>query len=46
MADRFGTRRVFATAIAIFTAASVLCGLARERADDGGARMLQGLGGR
>src|ERR1700676_1991315 len=28
MADRFGTRRVFGTAIAIFTLSSVLCGLA------------------
>src|ERR1700712_4990424 len=28
MADRFGTRRVFGIAIAIFTTASVLCGLA------------------
>jgi MFS family permease len=29
MADRFGARRVFATAIAIFTGASVLGGLSR-----------------
>jgi len=28
IADRFGTRRVFAVAVAIFTLASVLCGLA------------------
>ena len=27
MADRFGTRRVFGSAIAVFTLASVLCGL-------------------
>ena len=27
MADRFGTRRVFFTAVSIFTAASLLCGL-------------------
>src|ERR1700742_1380547 len=27
MADRFGTRRVFAAAVALFTASSVLCGL-------------------
>ena len=28
MADRFGTRKVFASAIAIFTLGSLLCGLA------------------
>ena len=28
MADRFGTRRVFASAIGLFTLGSVLCGLA------------------
>src|SRR5204863_3534060 len=27
MADRFGTRRVFSAAVALFTASSVLCGL-------------------
>ena len=27
MADRFGTRRVFSAAVAIFTLASILCGL-------------------
>ena len=27
MADRFGTRRVFSAAVAIFTLSSVLCGL-------------------
>src|SRR3954470_1039839 len=30
MADRFGTRRVFLTAVAVFTLASVMCGLARN----------------
>ncbi len=30
MADRFGARRVFAAAIAIFTGASVLCGFSQE----------------
>ena len=29
MADRFGARRVFAAAIAIFTGASVLCGFSQ-----------------
>src|SRR3954462_15043633 len=28
MADRFGTRRVFLTAVSVFTLASILCGLA------------------
>ena len=45
MADRFGTRRVFFTAIAIFTIASVLCGLAVNAPMMVGARLLQGLGG-
>jgi EmrB/QacA subfamily drug resistance transporter len=45
MADRFGTRRVFATAIAIFTAASVLCGLSVSAPMMVVARLLQGLGG-
>src|SRR6201988_2188084 len=30
MANRFGTRRVFAAAIGLFTAGSLLCGLARN----------------
>ncbi|MEG2902232.1 MAG: MFS transporter, partial [Massilia sp.] len=45
MADRFGTRRVFFTAIAIFTFASVLCGLSVDARMMTGARLLQGLGG-
>jgi EmrB/QacA subfamily drug resistance transporter len=45
MADRFGTRRVFGTAIAIFTIASVLCGLAVNAQMMVMARLLQGLGG-
>jgi len=45
MADRFGTRRVFGTAIAIFTIASVLCGLAMNAQMMVMARLLQGLGG-
>ncbi len=45
MADRFGTRRVFATAIAIFTIASVLCGLAVNSQMMVAARLLQGIGG-
>lgn len=45
MADRFGTRRVFFIAIAIFTVASVLCGLSVNAEMMVGARLLQGLGG-
>jgi EmrB/QacA subfamily drug resistance transporter len=45
MADRFGTRRVFGIAIAIFTTASVLCGLAVNSQMMVMARLLQGLGG-
>ena len=45
MADRFGTRRVFAVAIGIFTLASVLCGLSVNAPMMTGARLLQGIGG-
>jgi EmrB/QacA subfamily drug resistance transporter len=45
MADRFGTRRVFGTAIAIFTLASVLCGLSLNAPMMTAARLLQGIGG-
>jgi len=44
MADRFGTRRVFKTAIAIFTLASILCGLAVNSPMLVAARLLQGFG--
>jgi EmrB/QacA subfamily drug resistance transporter len=44
MADRFGTRRVFQTAIAIFTLASILCGLALNSPMLVAARLLQGFG--
>lgn len=44
MADRFGTRRVFSTAVAIFTLASVLCGLAVNAPMLVAARILQGMG--
>ena len=44
MADRYGTRRVFATAVAVFTLASVLCGLAVNVPMLVAARILQGLG--
>ncbi len=45
MADRFGTRRVFAAAIAVFTLGSVLCGLAQNLPTLVAARIGQGLGG-
>lgn len=44
MADRFGTRRVFSAAVAIFTLSSVLCGLAVNVPMLVAARILQGIG--
>jgi EmrB/QacA subfamily drug resistance transporter len=44
MADRFGTRRVFSSAVAIFTLASLLCGLSQNVPMLVAARMLQGMG--
>jgi EmrB/QacA subfamily drug resistance transporter len=45
MADRFGTRPVFTWAIAVFTGASILCGLCHTLTAFTCARILQGLGG-
>jgi EmrB/QacA subfamily drug resistance transporter len=45
MANRFGTRRVFAGAIALFTVGSLLCGLSRNIHLLVAARVLQGFGG-
>jgi MFS family permease len=45
MADRFGTRRVFATAIGLFTLGSVLCGLATTLETLVACRVVQGMGG-
>ncbi|CAN5741874.1 multidrug transporter subunit MdtD [soil metagenome] len=45
MADRFGTRRVFAAAIALFTLGSVLCGLSPSLEILVACRVLQGAGG-
>jgi EmrB/QacA subfamily drug resistance transporter len=42
LADRFGARGVFCTAIAVFTVASVLCGLSTNVVQFAGARILQG----
>src|SRR5688500_1602218 len=45
LADRLGRRTVFATGFAIFTGASLLCGLATTPDLLNGARALQGVGG-
>ncbi len=45
MADRFGTRRVFASAIGIFTLGSFLCGLMSDIHLLVACRVLQGCGG-
>jgi len=44
MADRYGTRRVFMSAVAIFTFASILCGLSVNSPMLVASRLLQGLG--
>jgi EmrB/QacA subfamily drug resistance transporter len=44
-ADRFGARRVFASAIAVFTVASILCGLSESLPAFTAARIMQGIGG-
>ncbi|WP_395689139.1 MFS transporter [Caenimonas koreensis] len=44
MADRFGTRRVFLSAVSIFTAASLLCALSVNSPMLVAARLLQGVG--
>jgi len=44
MADRFGTRRVFGSAVAVFTFSSILCGLAANAPMLVAARILQGIG--
>jgi EmrB/QacA subfamily drug resistance transporter len=43
--DRVGTRRTFLVALATFTAASALCGLAQNLGELIAARALQGVGG-
>ncbi|MGN6694016.1 MAG: MFS transporter [Aquihabitans sp.] len=45
MGDQFGRRRVFVIGLAVFTAASMLCGLAPSTGFLVGARALQGVGG-
>jgi len=45
VADRFGPRTVFASAIAGFTFASILCGISNGLWQFTAARILQGMGG-
>lgn len=45
MADRFGTRRVFASAIGLFTLGSALCGISSDIHLLVACRVLQGCGG-
>lgn len=45
LADRFGGRTILSTAIAIFTVASVFCGLSNSMLELVAARTLQGIGG-
>ncbi len=43
--DRFGTKRVFMFALSVFTAASLLCGMAQSIEQLIAFRVLQGVGG-
>ncbi|MBN3761927.1 MFS transporter [Burkholderia sp. Ac-20365] len=45
VADRFGSRSVFFTAIVTFTLASLLCGISQNTVEFTAARVLQGIGG-
>src|SRR5579862_9189572 len=45
VADRLGARTVFASAIAVFTVSSILCGLSGGLWQFTGARIIQGIGG-
>src|ERR1700754_195260 len=45
VADRFGTRRVFAAAIGLFPLGSLLCGLSSDIHVLVACRILQGMGG-
>lgn len=45
VADRFGPKRVFAAAMAVFALGSILCGLSQGLASLVAARVLQGIGG-
>lgn len=45
LGDRFGTKRIFLCALALFTTASALCGLATSLPMLIGFRLIQGMGG-
>lgn len=45
LSDRFGTRRVFAASIMIFTLGSLACGVSQSLPQLVAARVLQGIGG-
>jgi EmrB/QacA subfamily drug resistance transporter len=45
LADRFGARSVFCSAICLFTLGSICCGLSQSLGELVAARILQGLGG-
>ena len=45
MADRFGARTVFRTAIGVFMLGSILCGMSHTLAEFVAARFFQGIGG-
>lgn len=45
IADRFGARKVFALALAIFTLASVFCGLSTTLEEFVAMRVFRGMGG-
>jgi EmrB/QacA subfamily drug resistance transporter len=45
LGDRFGTKRIFLFALALFTATSVLCGAANSLTELTLFRILQGIGG-
>ncbi|CAB3758434.1 DHA2 family efflux MFS transporter permease subunit [Paraburkholderia humisilvae] len=44
-ADRFGVRNVFTAALAVFTAASIVCGMTDGLVSFTAARIVQGIGG-
>ena len=45
MADRFGSKTVFGSAILVFTLGSILCGASNSLPEFVGARILQAVGG-
>ena len=45
VADRYGARRVFRTAIVVFTLGSVLCGFSSSLLELTASRVIQGIGG-